>query len=197
MIAAGISDSVLLPIAPAVLKPRSLDKHPSVLIVDDDIAVCKILTRILSDANYEVFSSQSVQDASGVIGQRPFDAYVFDYRLMDGTGLEVAEHLRSTGSAAPVILISGYGSDDLAAMAQPLGISQIVSKPFSQQTICSALEKSIITVATSIEPLVNIPSEQIPFKELSLYPRKSAMIWITVLIILAGFILYFYYLSRK
>jgi DNA-binding NtrC family response regulator len=197
MIAAGISDSVLLPIAPAVLKPRSLDKHPSVLIVDDDIAVCKILTRILSDANYEVFSSQSVQDASGVIGQRPFDAYVFDYRLMDGTGLEVAEHLRSTGSAAPVILISGYGSDDLAAMAQPLGISQIVSKPFSQQTICSALEKSIIAVAASIEPLVNIPSEQIPFKERSLYPRQSVIIWITALIILAGFILYFYYLSRR
>ena len=146
MISAGLSNSVIRSIAPTTWKNPAEERNLSVLIVDDDPAVCRILTRILSDANYQVYTTQSVQDANDMIEERPFDAYVFDYRLMDGTGLDVAEHLRSTGNEAPVILISGCESDDLVTMAEPLGISQIVEKPFSQQTICTAIKKSIETV---------------------------------------------------
>jgi len=146
MISVGPSNSATCSTAPTTWKSPAEERNLSVLIVDDDAAVCRILMRILSDANYKVYTTQSVQDAEDIIKERPFDAYVFDYRLVDGTGLDIAEHLRSTGSEAPVILISGCESDDLAAMAKPLGISQIVEKPFSPRTICTAIEKSIKTV---------------------------------------------------
>jgi two-component system response regulator HydG len=66
----------------------------NVLVVDDDIAICRILHRMLSDEQYHVQISQSVADALGAIGQKLFDVYVMDYKLPDGTGLDVAEQIR-------------------------------------------------------------------------------------------------------
>jgi DNA-binding NtrC family response regulator len=65
-----------------------------VLVVDDDIAVC----RILSEERYTVQISQSVADALGIIEQKPFEVYVMDDKLPDGSGLDLAERIRSKGS---------------------------------------------------------------------------------------------------
>ena len=71
----------------------------NVLVVDDDIAVCRILHRMLSDEQYQVQISQSVADALKCIEQKLFDVYVMDYKLPDGTGLDVAERIRSKRGA--------------------------------------------------------------------------------------------------
>jgi DNA-binding NtrC family response regulator len=121
----------------------------SVLVLDDDVAVCRILSRILSEENYEVDTSLSVEQAVGNLSNKPYDAYVLDYRLQDGTGLDVAERVRDAGSGAPIILISGYGSNDLVTRAAPLRIFDIIQKPFSQESICKTLKRALAT-----EPLV-------------------------------------------
>jgi DNA-binding NtrC family response regulator len=116
---------------------------PSVLVVDDDLAMCRILHRMLSDEQYKVQTSQCVADALVAIEQNPFDAYVMDYKLPDGSGLDVAERIRSKGSEAPIILISGYDRSTVALRAEKLGISHFLEKPFSPEVICSAVKKSI------------------------------------------------------
>jgi len=115
----------------------------NVLVVEDDIAVCRILHRMLSDEQYQVQISQSVADALGAIGQRLFDVYVMDYKLPDGTGLDVAEQIRSKGSEAPIILISGYDPSAVAVRAERLRIFDIIEKPFSRATICNTVKKAI------------------------------------------------------
>ena len=67
------------------------------LVVDDDIAVCRILHRMLSDEQYKVETSQSVADALGAVEQKPFDVYLMDYKLPDGSGLDVAERFDRNG----------------------------------------------------------------------------------------------------
>jgi two-component system, NtrC family, response regulator HydG len=113
------------------------------LVVDDDLAVCRILHRMLSDEKYQVQISQSVTDALKAIEQKLFDVYVMDYKLPDGTGLDVAEQIRSKGSEAPIILISGYDPSTVAVRAEKLRISDIIEKPFSRATICTAVNKAI------------------------------------------------------
>src|SRR6202035_2508800 len=66
-----------------------------------------------------------------------------DYKLPDGTGLDVAEQIRSKGSEAPIILISGYDPSTVAVRAEKLRISDIIEKPFSRATICTAVNKAI------------------------------------------------------
>jgi two-component system response regulator HydG len=125
----------------SVLSPKSSGNN--VLVVDDDNAVCRIVERMLSHEQYQVQTSQSVADALRVIEQKPFDAYVMDYKLPDGSGLDVAERIRSKGSEVPIILISGYDTTLVASRAEKLNIFDYLQKPFSQEMICLALEKAI------------------------------------------------------
>ena len=132
--------STTLPIKP-VLSPRSNGKN--VLVVDDDHAVCQIVQRMLSDEQYQVQTSQSVADALEAVEQKPFHAYVMDYKLPDGSGLDVAERIRSKWGATPIILISGYDPSAVALRAEKLHISDFLEKPFSRATICDAMKKAI------------------------------------------------------
>src|SRR6202162_6740539 len=113
------------------------------LVVDDDIAVCRILHRMLSDEQYKVETSQSVADALGIIEQKPFDVYLMDYKLPDGSGLDVAERIRSKGSEAPIILMSGYDASAVALRAEKFRIFDFLQKPFSREMICNAVKKAI------------------------------------------------------
>jgi two-component system response regulator HydG len=124
---------------------------PNVLVVDDDIEVCQILHRMLSDEQYKVQTSHSVADALGAIEQKPFDVYVMDYNLPDGTGLDVADRIRSKGSQAPIILLSGYDPSAIALRAQKLLIADFLAKPFSREIICNAVRRRLAQRRTSCE----------------------------------------------
>jgi DNA-binding NtrC family response regulator len=115
----------------------------SVLIVDDDVAVCRIVHRMLSDEQYQIQISRSVADALRAIKQKPFDVYILDYKLPDGTGLDVAERIRSSGSKSPIILISGYDPRVVGLRAEKLRIVDIIEKPFARATMCAAVKKAI------------------------------------------------------
>jgi two-component system, NtrC family, response regulator HydG len=128
---------------------------PSVLVLDDDLAVCRVINRMLSLEEYQVRISQSVADAVNAIEENSFDAYVLDYRLNDGDGLEVAERLRAKGSGAPIILMSGYDLRGIAARAETLGVFDMIEKPFSVDALCNALKQSI-----ELAPANNPPSAE-------------------------------------
>jgi two-component system, NtrC family, response regulator HydG len=134
----------------------------NVLVVDDDVAVCRILHRMLSDEQYQVQISNSVGDAVAAIEQKLFDVYVLDYKLPDGTGLDVAERIRSKGSQAPIVLISGYDPSAVALRAEKLNIFDIIEKPFSRATICDAVKKALglSAAAEQTDSVTNDPAEQ-------------------------------------
>ena len=114
-----------------------------ILVVDDDIKICRIIHWMLSDEQYKVQTSQSVADALRAIEQKHFDVYVLDYKLPDGSGLDVAERIRSKWGATPIILISGYDPSAVALRAEKLGISEFLEKPFSRERLCEAVTKAI------------------------------------------------------
>ena len=141
----------------------------SILVVDDDIAVCRILHRMLSEERYTVQTSQSVADALGIIEQKPFDVYVMDYKLSDGSGLDVAERIRSKGSEAPIILMSGYDASAVTLRAEKLCISDFLVKPFSREMMCNAVKKAI----GSPKAASNLSQTDLPVSAVATKPTKS------------------------
>jgi DNA-binding NtrC family response regulator len=137
----------------------------NVFVVDDDIAVCRIVHRMLSEEQYKVQTSQSVADALRVIEKKPFDVYVMDYKLPDGSGLDVAERIRSKGSEAPIILMSGYDTSSVTLRAEKLCISDFIEKPFSREVICNAVKKAIASFRGASESSPAWPAS--PVKGLS------------------------------
>jgi DNA-binding NtrC family response regulator len=119
----------------------------SILLVDDDATICQMLALMLSDGRRQVQISQSVAEAGAAIEEKLFDIYVVDYNLTDGTGLDLAGLIRSKGSGAPIIVLSGCDPNSVALRAEELRIFDIVAKPFSRATICNAVEKAIGALA--------------------------------------------------
>jgi two-component system, NtrC family, response regulator HydG len=125
----------------------------NVLAVDDDIAICRILQAMLVAEQYRVQTSNSVSDALAAIEQSPFDVYVMDYKLQDGSGLDIAERIRSKWGAVPIILISGYDRSFFASKAEKLDITEFIEKPFSREAICTVVKRALGTgpgVAASV-----------------------------------------------
>jgi two-component system response regulator HydG len=156
----------------------------SVFVLDDDVSVCRVVNRMLSLEDYEVQTSQSVAEAVTAIEKKSFDAYVLDYRLRDGTGLDVAERLRSRGNAAPIILVSGYDMSGIASKAETLKVSDIIQKPFSRDELCNALKKSL-ALASAGQSQVNgsgpkLPEPNPPKKLSTINLRIEAMILLLI-----------------
>ena len=160
-----------------------------ILVVDDDIGVCTVLSRILKDQKYDVYISQSVSGAAETLAESSFDAYLLDYRLSDGTGLQVAEKVRQHGSTAPIILISGYGTD-IAANAPALDIFEVLQKPFTRETICGVLERALSQAlrAPLAKPATELRTTEPAFR-MRLPPLQ--VILIAVAIIIAAFCIFF------
>jgi two-component system response regulator HydG len=74
--------------------------YSTVLAVDDEVEVCRILDRMLSNDHCRVQTSHFVADAVAAIEEEPFDLYVLDYKLCDGCGLDIADRVRSKGTRA-------------------------------------------------------------------------------------------------
>jgi DNA-binding NtrC family response regulator len=117
-------------------------RHATVLVVDDEVEVCRILDRMLRTDQYQVQTSHSVAEALAAIEEKQFDLYIVDYKLQDGCGLDVAERIRSKGSEAPILLLSGYVPTEIALKAEELHIFEIIEKPFSREMIMTALKKA-------------------------------------------------------
>jgi two-component system, NtrC family, response regulator HydG len=118
---------------------------PRVLVLDDQVEICTILSKLLRDQQYDVHPVQSVARASQALAEFSFDAYLLDYRLQDGTGLQVAEKVRQKGSSAPIILISGYGAIEIGTEARTLDIFDVLEKPFNCERICSTISQALGT----------------------------------------------------
>jgi DNA-binding NtrC family response regulator len=117
-------------------------RQATVLVVDDEVEVCRILDRMLRINQYRVETSHSVAEALAIIEVRLFDLYVVDYKLQDGCGLDVAERIRSKGNQAPILLLSGNVLTEVALKAEELHIFEIMEKPFSREMIMNALQKA-------------------------------------------------------
>ena len=115
--------------------------------------VCTLLGRILKPKEYDVHYVQSVREALNVLTHSSFDVYLLDYRLQDGTGLEVADYLRGKRCKAPIILISGYYTDDLQPAVKTLNVFRVLKKPFTVQMICT-----IVGQALEEDPVRQVPS---------------------------------------
>src|ERR1700676_4130886 len=128
-----------------------------ILVVDDDAAVCQIVQRMFSNEQCKVQTSQSVADALGAIEKKAFDAYVIDFKLPDGSGLDVAQGIRSKWGATPIILMSGYDPAAVALRAEKLSISNFLEKPFSREIICDAIKKAIGSPRVAPESPIDSP----------------------------------------
>jgi len=114
-----------------------------VLVIDDDAVVGRSFDRVLSDKGYEVSTALSGEEALETINESNFDVVFTDIKMPGMDGLEVTERIKARCPWTPVVVITGYGTDDNEAKASVLGASGFVRKPLTPEMIESITMKAV------------------------------------------------------
>ena len=123
-----------------------------ILVVDDDLDICQIISDILKEEGYSIDSSFSGEDALRKIKKDHYDLIVLDYRLGGISGLVVLEKALQIMPLLKVIMISAFGSDSTKAKARELGAVDFIDKPFDIKRFVRAVQ-DILTRDTNKEKL--------------------------------------------
>jgi signal transduction histidine kinase len=115
----------------------------TILVVEDEPAVLRVVTRILQRNNYSVLAARTGTEALAT--DREFDLLLTDAVLPGISGLELADRVRQTRPQASVLLMSGY-NPDLAGSGRALpGDIPLVQKPFTERALLEAIREAIET----------------------------------------------------
>src|SRR5262249_40318899 len=112
--------------------------RPWVAVVDDEEAVRHALGRLLRAAGFEVGAFASGGECMLAGPRRSARCVVLDVRMPDVSGFRVQEALRETGTALPVIVITGDHSIETRARALAQGAHAYLRKPVDESTLLDA-----------------------------------------------------------
>jgi len=119
---------------------------PLALIVDDEPDIRELLNITLSRMGVEAHCAATIAEAKQLLGRYAFDLCLTDMKLPDGDGLALVESLQANDSQVPVIVITAFGSMDIAVRAMKLGAFDFLSKPVDlpalRQLVKNALQLS-------------------------------------------------------
>lgn len=112
-----------------------MNTKPQVLVIDDDAVVGHSFDRVLSKKGYEVSTALSGEDGLKNMESTDYDVVFTDIRMPGMGGLEVAERIKARCPWTPVVVITGYGTEEHEAKASVLGVSGFVRKPLTPEII--------------------------------------------------------------
>ena len=124
---------------------------PQVLVIDDDAVVGRSFDRVLSDKGYEVSTALTGEEALKDMESTDYDVVFTDIKMPGMDGIEVAERIKAKCPWTPVVVITGYGTDENEARASVLGVSGFVRKPLTPAMIENITLKALEEPAPAIE----------------------------------------------
>ncbi len=113
-----------------------------VLVVDDEENLRLVLRTMLRKAGYDVQVAVSAEDALAQLDQFAPNFVLADVRMPGMSGIDLCRELSARGAAATVIVMSAYGSMDLALEAMKAGAYDYLPKPFKHDEVLLVLKKA-------------------------------------------------------
>jgi len=110
-----------------------------ILLIDDDEWIRDSLLLFFQGEGCSLVGLANAEEAIEILKKQSYDIIISDYRLPGMDGLEFFKSTRESHPHTLKILITAYGSDELASMASSLGIDDLILKPLTT----NAIEKSL------------------------------------------------------
>jgi two-component system, NtrC family, response regulator AtoC len=114
----------------------------SILIADDEESIRHVLTVLLADRGYEVRAVKDGEEALRELASREYDALVTDVRMPKMDGLSLVRAAQAAAPDTTIIVMSAYGSHDLAIEAMKAGAYDYLGKPFRPDEVLLVLRKA-------------------------------------------------------
>lgn len=127
---------------------------PSILIVDDEVAIRKTLKEILGYEGYKIEEAADGEEGLEIFRRKPFDIVLCDVKMPKIDGIEFLDRAREINPDTPIIIISGHGNIDTAVEAVKKGAFDYISKPPDLNrmliTLRNATERTTLQAETKI-----------------------------------------------
>jgi two-component system, OmpR family, response regulator CpxR len=137
----------------------SLPAKPRLLLVDDDVELCDLLTQYLGGEGFEILA---VHDAPAGIAQAlagDFALVILDVMLPGGSGIDVLRRIRA-GSQLPVLMLTARGDDVDRIVGLELGADDYLPKPFNSRELVARIHAILRRAAAASTALGGLPPAQ-------------------------------------
>jgi two-component system NtrC family response regulator/two-component system nitrogen regulation response regulator GlnG len=110
-----------------------------VLVVDDELLIRWSLVETLSDAGHKVTEAGDRASALKAVREsaRPPDVVLLDFRLPDSNDLGLLTAIRQIAPRAQIIMMTAFGTPEMASDALALGAYRVVNKPFEVRDLAA------------------------------------------------------------
>lgn len=114
-----------------------------ILISDDDAGIRQSLSSLLRSEGYEPIEAEDGQSALRIIRDCVPDLMLLDVMMPGLSGFDVLASLRKLQIKLPVIMLTGYGTPDVAVEAGSLGVNGILAKPFKNADVALGVRAAL------------------------------------------------------
>lgn len=114
-----------------------------ILVADDEEPIRELLARALALAEYEVEVAPDGRAALDCLRRGPCDLLITDLKMPGLDGLSLVREVRRLAPEMPIVIITGYSTEEAAIEALNLGVTGYLTKPFRVPKILSAAAKAL------------------------------------------------------
>ena len=117
-------------------------KALSILVIDDESVICDACRLVLGEQGHAVDHCLTGRNGLSAIERGCYDLILLDMKLPDIDGMEILKAVRVRAQAPRVIVMTGYSTMSNALQAMKLGAIDYLAKPFTDDELVVAVEKS-------------------------------------------------------
>jgi PAS domain S-box-containing protein len=146
---AGTVFHVYLPLAEPASKLQKTERkgiitgNESILVVDDDIVIGKMLSQMLEKFGYHIDLFHKCKKAFATFKKQPdkYDLVISDLTMPDLTGVDLAGQIQKIYPGIPIIIMTGYGNQLIGINQKTLGIEKVIEKTIAMNELASAIRE--------------------------------------------------------
>lgn len=117
--------------------------NKTILIIDDDPSLRRVTEYNLTSSGFHVLTADSGRAGLDIFKDLEPDLVVSDVKLGDISGLDLLEKIKQMSPDIPVIIITAFGSIEMAVKAMNNGAFNFITKPFDRETLIRSCEKAL------------------------------------------------------
>ena len=114
-----------------------------ILIIEDDLTFSQILEGFLQKHDHRPTAAHDVKKSLKLLSQETYDLLLVDYRLPDGTGLDVLTQVREQGATVPVIIMTSFNDVRTAVKSIRMGAFDYITKPVNPEELLMLIENAL------------------------------------------------------
>jgi signal transduction histidine kinase/DNA-binding NarL/FixJ family response regulator len=114
-----------------------------ILIVDDEPAVLKLVTRFLVEAGYECFTAKNVKAAKKVLDSQDIELLLCDVKMPEESGLELIRYAKELHPRVGRIMITSLDSLEIASEIMSIGVYGYIVKPMTKNVVLITVENAL------------------------------------------------------